>query len=731
LVKRGGSRGVTALRRPERGFSAGGKRNGRLLATALSIFALAWLLRFLFILDLRASPLVEAPMLDEYYHVEWAKSLAGGDWIGSEAFFRAPLYPYLLGVLFVVFKGSVLAARIVQATYGALTPVALFFLSRRVLPRAGAAAAAAVACLYPFLIYFDNELLIVSLVVLLDLVLLIAIVRADEAPTWGRWLGAGILMGLSAIARPNILVFAPVVLAWAWWRERSRGGRARRRGRVAHVCCATPARTAAARFALFAVGVAIVVAPVTVRNYVLDHDFVPIASQGGVNFYIGNNEHADGISALVPELGIGWQTDEAIRFAEQAEGRPLKPSEFSDYWYRRAWGFILGHPGAAARLLFKKLVLFWDRFELANNKDIYYFARMSIVYRALRWLSFGLIAPLAILGMWVSRRNPVAALLIAFVVSYMLSVLAFFINARYRLPVVPCLILFSVAGAWWLGERFLRRDIRSLAVGALAVGILATAVNADFYGTHIGDRAQTHNTLGLAHARVGRYAEAIPEYLRAIELSPGYSDAYNNMGRSFESLGRIEEAGEAYRKAAEVDPGNAEALNNVGAFLMRTGDLEGAESWLRKAIELNPRRHEAQANLAAILAARGDLAGAEAHYRLAVEANAGFKEAWNALGEVLEVEGKAPHAIAAYTRAVAIDPTYVQARNNLAVLLALTGQYEEALIEFEEALRCAPGDKGIADNLDACRKLARESREQRRRAGAAGPAVDPSAGSTP
>ncbi len=708
-----GTRGRSSRDRSSAGGDGWGGP-GRIFATVLAIFALAWLLRFLYVLDLRASPLVEAPMLDEFYHVQWATALAGGDWIGTEAFFRAPLYPYLLGVVFALFKGSVFAARIVQVTYGALTPVVLFFLSRRVLPRSGAIAAALVACAYPFLIYFDNELLIVSLIVLLDLLLLLAILRADEAPTWGRWLGAGVLMGLSAIARPNVLVFVPFVFAWVWWRERSPRRRVASGGRVSRVCCSTPARTAAARFACFAIGVVIVVSPVTIRNFLLDRDFVPIASQGGINFYVGNNEHADGISAVVPELGIGWQTEEAIRFAEQAEGRRLKPSEFSAYWYGRGREFILGRPGAAARLFLKKLVLFWDRFELANNKDVYYFARMSSVYRVLKWLSFGAIAPLALMGMWISRRKQVAILLIAFVFSYMGGVLAFFVNARYRLPIVPCLILFAVAGIWWLGERCVRRELRGLAAGAVAVGILAIAVNVDFYGTHIGDRAQTHNTLGLAHARVGRYGDAVGEYRRAIEISPGYSDAYNNMGRSLEELDRIEEAGEAYHAAVERDPESAVARNNVGAFLMRTGDIEGAEQWLREAIELDPRRHEAQANLAGILATRGDLEGAELHYRRAVRANPDFTEAWNALGEVLEVTGRAPDAIAAYSRAVALDPLYVQARNNLGVLLALTGQYEEAAIEFELALRCVPTDEGIAANLSMCRRLAREARWQQR-----------------
>jgi Flp pilus assembly protein TadD len=699
------------------GTDAGRGTARHLVLTALVIFGIGWLLRLLFVLDLRASPLSQAPMLDEYYHLEWAKALAAGDWIGSEAFFRAPLYPYLLGAMLALFKGSVLAARIGQVTYGAATPVVLFFLSRRLLPQGGALAAALLACAYPFLIYFDNELLIVSLIVLLDLLMLLALLRADESPSWARWLAAGVLMGLSATARPNVLVFAPIVLVWAWWRERSRTRSPAARGRVTHLLSSTPARTALLRFACFAAGVVVVVSPVTIRNSILGHDFVPIASQGGINFYIGNNEHADGISALVPELGIGWQTDEAVRFAEREEGRALRPSEVSGYWYRRAWSFILGHPGAAARLVFRKFVLFWDRFELANNKDVYYFARMSRVYRGLRWLSFGLIAPLALLGMWVSRRRPAAVLLIGFVLSYMGTVIAFFINARYRLPVVPCLILFAVAGAVWLGERFRRRDLRGLAVGAVAVAVLAVFVNVDFYGTHVGDRAQTHNTLGLAYARMGRYAEAIREYQRALELSPGYSEAYNNMGRSLEALGRNEEAGEAYRAAVERDPSNAAARNNVGAFLMRVGDLENAERWLREAITLDPERPEARANLAAILASRGDQEGAESQYRRAVEANPDFKEAWNALGELLETMGRAPEAIAAYSRAVAIDPTYVKARNNLGVVLALTGQYEEAAIEFETALRCAPGDQEVAANLATCRRLLREARARSREEG--------------
>ena len=682
------------------------------MVTALVIYALAWTLRFLYVMHLRASPLAEVPMLDELYHVEWARALAAGDWLGSEVYFRAPLYPYLLALSFLIFKGSLVASRILQASYGALTPVVVFFLGRRFVRRPGALIAAVAAAVYPFFIYFDNEFLIVSLIVLLDVLLVLAILRADEVPSWGRWLGAGVVMGLSAIARPNVLMFAPFVLLWIWWGEAHRRGEPAARGaRVALVRGATPGRTAVLRFLFFLIGVGIVVFPVTLRNYVLQGDPVLIASQGGVNFYIGNNSRADGCSAVVPELDENWRYEDCERIAERQEGRRLKPSEVSAFWYRRGKSFILGSRGVAAGLFLKKLVLFWDRFELANNKDVYYFARMSPIYRVFSWLSFGVIAPLALLGVCVSFRRREGALAALFVFSYAATVVLFFVNARFRLPVVPFLIIFAVAGLFWLAERAKRRDLPRLTGAVAALAVLAVFVNVDFYGTHVGDRAQTHNTIGLAYAATGQYEDAVAEYRRALDLSPGYSKAYNNMGLSLEELGRDEEARNAYTAAVDKNPSNAVARNNLGAYLSRRGDLEAAADEFARAVELDPGMYQAHMNLGTALAKSGDLEAAERHYRSALAVNPGLKEAWNALGVVLDETGRHGEAIAAYTRAVALDPAFSQARNNLGIVLAKTGQYEEALMEFEAALRTAPNDPGIRANVLQMRELVQASWE--------------------
>jgi tetratricopeptide (TPR) repeat protein len=679
------------------------------------LFLGAWLLRFAYVLHLQASPLADVPMLDELYHVEWAKALAAGDWIGSAVFFRAPLYPYLLGVVFRFSEGSLFAARVVQSVYGALTPVVVYLIARRLTPPRCAFAAGAVAAAYPFFLYFDNELLIVSLIVLLDSLALLFLLRADERPTWGRWAMAGAVLGLSAVARPNVLVFVPFIFLWAWWSEARRaaaGGDSERcaGSRTTPIVCSPPWRAAALRFLVLGAAVAAVVAPVTLRNFLVERDSVLIASQGGVNFYIGNNPWADGIAAVVPELGEAWEYEDAVLLAQEDAGRELAPSEVSAWWYARGRAFIRDRPGAAARLYLKKLVLFWNRFELANNKDVYYFGAYSPLFRSLSWLSFGLVAPLGLVGMVVLFRRRECALLSVFVLSYMGSVLLFFVNARFRLPVVPALIVLAVAGAAWVLERIRQRQWRRLTPALALLAALLVFSNADPYGTHVGDRAQTHNTIGLAHASRGRYEDAVRSYGLALELSPGYAGAMNNMGRALEEKGRTSEAETMYRRAAAADTTLATAPNNLGVLALRRGDAGAAREAFLEAVARDPRLPEARVNLGALHFREGRLEDAEREMEAAVALRPSFAEAWNALGRVYEESDEPAKAIAAYSRAVAIEPGFADAHNNLAIVLARTGQYDEALMELDEALRLRPGDRRFEANRELVLRLMRGER---------------------
>jgi Flp pilus assembly protein TadD/4-amino-4-deoxy-L-arabinose transferase-like glycosyltransferase len=679
-------------------------KDGRLKLAIGLVFLVALVLRVVYIVDLQASPLVELPVLDELYHIEWARELAEGDWIGSEVFFRAPLYPYLLGVLLAAFGGSLLAARLVQAVLGAMVPMAVYALARRTLGEREAWISAAAAALYPVFIYFNNELLIVSLIVLLDVLLLTAVLRADQSPTHGRWFGAGLLAGASTIARPSVAVFLPFLFVWMLARARTAGAAGVTGSRAATWREAW--KRAGVGFSLLLAGVAVLVLPITLRNYAVGRDFVPVASQGGINFFIGNNAGSDGASAVLPVLGESWENEDAVRVAETQRGRKLRPSEVSDFWYDKGREFLLENPGQALRLYVRKFVFYWDSYETANNKDIYYFGGMSPVFRWLSWLNFGVVAPLAILGMLVlTRRNAGVGLMVGFVLSYMCGVLLFFVNARFRLPTVPFLIILGAGAVVWLVDLARRRSFRPVALAALLLVGVGWFVHHDFYGTHGGHRAQTHLTLGRASAAQGRLEEAVEEYRRAVELHPGYAKALNSMGLALDELGREDEALSAFLEAAESDSDLASARNNIGNLLMRRGDLEGAARWFEEAIELDSLTYQAYMNLAMIRAQQGDLAEAERLLRSSVVAEPEFEEGWDALGRVLEETGRFQEAAVAYSRAISTNPDYASAHHNLGVLLAMAGRYEEALVHLEAAARLAPGDPRIEQNLAQTRQL--------------------------
>src|SRR4051812_15199714 len=82
-------------------------RSFRLYAAA--IFALALLIRLVHVWQLRASPFFDVLMGDARGYDEWARRIAGGEWIGRDVFYQAPLYPYFLAVIYKVFGHDLLA----------------------------------------------------------------------------------------------------------------------------------------------------------------------------------------------------------------------------------------------------------------------------------------------------------------------------------------------------------------------------------------------------------------------------------------------------------------------------------------------------------------------------------------------------------------------------------------------------------------------------------------------
>lgn len=606
---------------------------GRLPRAEILIIVLAIAVRAVHLAGIMGDPLASVPRMDPRYHDEWARRIAAGDLTFDGPFFRAPLYAYLLGGFYAISGGSIAFARAIQLLLGIVTAVLVVRIGRRTLGERAAVIGGACAAVYPLALRYEGDLLLECPFTVLAMAGLLQQLRSLEQPSRRAWFATGLLFGLAAITRPNILAY---VVALPLVNALSRAGAARTAGR--------PLR-ARSEAIFLAAGVLLPIAPVTMHNVFAGHDVVPIATQAGVNFYIGNNPKSDGFTAIVPGTRATWWggRDDAVALAEQARGRPLRPSEVSHYWQEQGLKFIFANPAAAAALYARKLYLFWWGAEISNNEHIYFLRRYSWPLRLLLWyhgvfMPFGLVGPLALTGMGLAlrrlRRRVVP--LVAFVVLYMGSVALFFVCARFRLPVVPVLLLFAAYACVALVRTPRPR-------GALvAAALLMFGLNADPYGLRpavFGSQALSYLDLGVHYVVQGKLAEAEPLLIEAARLDPGHPGPHAWLGRIAFARGDLHAAEAELRFATRGDPVLfrdvvTQAQRDLGRLALRRGWPDRALAVYRAALALDPGDAAAATGAGIAAAALGDTAAAIAHLVRALELNPENAAARDALARI-------------------------------------------------------------------------------------------------
>ncbi len=490
-----------------------------LIVIALLAVALLW--RVVFFLEMYTSPYGDTLSLDSEVYHEAALEVANGRWSPGETFFQAPLYPWALGVVYAVFGPSQTFAKSLQILLSVASCWLIYRMAERTFDQTIARTALAIAAVYGTYMYFANELLAVTLLVFLDLLGLDILLVAVEGERQWLWVTAGLVFGISAIARPTILPFVAAVGLWVV----ISGGRSQR------------LKPAMSSTLLFAAGVAIPILPVTVHNYLADGDFVLIASNGGFNFFIGNNPRSDGITAVAPGLRAdrrGAQADQD-RIAREALGDPeATPKDVSDFWYTRGWKWIIEEPVAAFRHVARKSLYLINAHEVSNNRVIEFVTRHSSIFSRAT-IRFWMILPLAVAGIVIGGgRGRQKTLLLLFVVVYSATVVSFFVNSRFRMPMVAVLIVFAAAAvvAWfrWLRSRPLDRQIGMRVFVSVLAAVATAVLIRPLPALEVAD-AQAFFNEAEAYRAQGDYAGAARWYRSALEAFPGYCDAAYNLAR--------------------------------------------------------------------------------------------------------------------------------------------------------------------------------------------------------
>jgi 4-amino-4-deoxy-L-arabinose transferase-like glycosyltransferase len=544
-------------------------RSSRRLVT---LFVLALAIKIGFLIAARDNPFVLGLTNDESYHVEEATAILGDGLLRDDAFYFAPLYPYLLAVLFSVVGQRIWTVLGLQIALGAVNAIVVLTLAERATAsrRAGWLAAALTVLFGPYYMYEALVLKSTLAVVATNLALLLLLVALDRNSS-RLWLGCGLVFGVLTLLRGNLLVILPFVFAGLVLEHRRR-------------------RVTPSGLALWLVGILCGILPATVHNAVVAADFVPTTYQGGTNFFIGNHRGASGTYAsLRPGRGHPLQEKyDAVTLAEEAAGRTLWPSEVSSFWFRRGFAEIAQDPVDWTRLLAKKTFLFHGNTELMDTVDYRVFREVT----PMLWLapvSFGVIVALAVPGLFFSRRLIATPMLTLVLIGSAASVVAFFVFGRYRLPAVTIYVLFAAVAIDRIIGFANSRSWRPLVltvVTALAMFTLSLVPVSE------ANPAMSYNTLAGMYSRIGDLESAHRHLDRAVGALPDHPELRHNLANIMMKQGDHCGAAEQYRIAAvlrrtgptEVDPivllqayervtAREEALRACGAL---PEELEGA-----------------------------------------------------------------------------------------------------------------------------------------------------------
>jgi 4-amino-4-deoxy-L-arabinose transferase-like glycosyltransferase len=233
---------------------------------------------------------------------------------------------------------------------------------------------------------------------------------------WKWCMVAGFATGIAALIRPIALLVPAALFATFLLREDRRS-------------------PLVSRIALLYAVTFVVLIPLVVRNFMVFHAFIPISTNGGVNFWIGNNPEAG---------GYYWYPAYAHLTGSEVDQ--------SRQGYALGLEWIAAHPGAAALNMFKKLFHLYHRddfgvlFSLVSDHHSppWTAGAASAIFSDLFY--YALIVP----AVWriVAKRGSLSACEIFLLLTCVLVTcfyLIFFGSHRFHYPLYPILAGFAAA----------------------------------------------------------------------------------------------------------------------------------------------------------------------------------------------------------------------------------------------------------------------------------------------
>jgi hypothetical protein len=368
-------------------------------------------------------------------------------------------------------------ARLVLAVIGTLSVLFAYLLGRRlcrVLSYAGpdrlktAVVAGLLAALgvavYPALVEYQGMLMSEPLAATLLSGAVLALLWAADGAGWARWLLAGTLLGATALVRPEYLGIALLLVVVVFVRAVGFDGRGSVFVREGFDRDGSPPPDGSGRWlqglgraAVLLAGVALVVAPWTIRNAVALDRAVPISTGGGQVLFAGTYLPSDGdpervgAEIVARHPGLFDPADARRLRLEQilarlaAQRYPGLETDraLSRMGRERLWDDVSGQPLELTGFVAAKIGRIWSH----GPREV----MRQPLWEALHWalVAFGLLG----LGLLAWRRRW-EALVLATVFLGITALSALLVASPRRvLVMLPLVAALAGVAATWLGSR--------------------------------------------------------------------------------------------------------------------------------------------------------------------------------------------------------------------------------------------------------------------------------------
>jgi 4-amino-4-deoxy-L-arabinose transferase-like glycosyltransferase len=337
---------------------------------------------------------------------------------------HAPFYPHVLAFFYSLLDKpwSYLSIQILQTIISVMIIAVVFRTTRMLFDKNAAYVAALGAAIYPPLVYYSASIT-PTVFTLFFLSLTVMIILENQRQSWTRSFFLGLSYGCALLSDPIMFALIPAVGFWF-----------------------ITSKKRITRFVMSALVLAIlVVLPWTLRNHRVHNALVPVTTQFGVNFWIGNNPLATGtdyyrvIDASSEQFTL--MTETLPRAAKQ-EMRQMNEIQRTRYYAHLALEYIVKKPFATLWLLVKKTFYYWWFSPSSINGSL-----LAMQYRWLYVLFYIPLLLFAFLGFVIFKlEHQPASLNLILALLVMISSMYIFTHVglgRYRIPVELYLLIIA------------------------------------------------------------------------------------------------------------------------------------------------------------------------------------------------------------------------------------------------------------------------------------------------